>query len=70
MLNALLASALSAHKSHASTYLQSFVQGGLIGVEASSAQQLEAFVAALKNIASKAPEIDVIKQKVILYGCE
>lgn len=64
VLNALLASALSAQKLCCSAYMQSFAQGGLIGVEAATAQHLEAYVSALKSIAAQCPEIEVVKQKV------
>lgn len=64
MLNALVAAKLAAQKQCSAAFLQSFRQGGLLGVEAGSAQQLEAYVNELKSIAAQCPAIDVLKQKV------
>jgi hypothetical protein len=64
VLNALVAAKLAAQKQCSVAFLQSFRQGGLLGVEAGSAQQLEAYVNELKSIATQCPAIDVLKQKV------
>lgn len=69
MLNALLAAKLSSQKQCASAFLDTFRHNSLFGVEMAGqasgvAQQLEAVVAELKNIAAQCPSIDAVKQKV------
>jgi hypothetical protein len=64
VLNKLLENELSKQKLCAATFVQSYSQGGLFGVEAATAQHIETYITALKNIASNSPEIDTVKQKV------
>jgi len=66
VLNALVSSKLAAQQLCCSAYIQSFSKGGLMGVEAATTQHLEAYVAELKNIATKCPDIEIIKQKLTL----
>lgn len=68
VLNALVSSKLAAQQLCCSTYMQSFSKGGLMGLEAATTQHLEAYVAELKSIATKCPDIEIIKQKVPLWS--
>lgn len=64
MLSALVAQALGEQKLCCTPYVQTFRDGGLMGVEAANAQHLEAYINALKAIANKCPDIEAAKQKV------
>lgn len=66
MLNSLIATKLASQKQCANTFVQTFAgaNGGLFGVEAGTAQQLDAVIAELKAIATQAPDIEFAKQKV------
>lgn len=66
VLNSLIAAKLACQKQCTSSFVQTFAgtTGGLFGVEATTAQQLEAVIAELKNIATQCPDIEFAKQKV------
>lgn len=66
VLNSLVAAKLASQKQCTSSFVQTFAgaTGGLFGVEAGTAQQLEAVLAELKSIAAQCPDIEAAKQKV------